>query len=182
MKNTKWIVAALLVCGVAFVAWAAQDTTLTERELRDPKQLRPWLTTNASDAESRVAALEAGTLSSGATVSGTYTAISTNGASTNVLVTVDGEIDGEYIADDTIDNDSIDWSDMTDLTTDGVVEQIDSTAVATVTAGAAAGATAYQPNGTNLLTEGYFDVVNTTQLVFIASGVTNVIDADITTP
>jgi len=30
------------------------------------------------------------------------------------------------------------------------------------------------------ITEGLFDVVNTTQLVFIASGVTNVIDADIT--
>ena len=30
------------------------------------------------------------------------------------------------------------------------------------------------------ITEGTFDVVNTTQLVFIASGVTNVIDADIT--
>jgi hypothetical protein len=31
------------------------------------------------------------------------------------------------------------------------------------------------------LTEGYFDVVNTTQLVFIANSVTNVLDADITT-
>jgi len=30
-------------------------------------------------------------------------------------------IDGEQIKDDTIDNDSIDWSDMTDLTTDGAV-------------------------------------------------------------
>ena len=32
------------------------------------------------------------------------------------------------------------------------------------------------------LTEGWFDIINTTQLVFIATGVTNVIDADITTP
>jgi len=31
------------------------------------------------------------------------------------------KIDGEQIADDTIDNDSIDWADMTDLTTDGAV-------------------------------------------------------------
>lgn len=30
-------------------------------------------------------------------------------------------IDGEQIANDTIDNDSIDWADMTDLTTDGAV-------------------------------------------------------------
>jgi len=50
-----------------------------------------------------------------------------------------------------------------------------------LTNGAVLGFTAYQPNGTNLLTEGYFDVVNTTQLVFMAGGVTNVIDADITT-
>jgi len=35
---------------------------------------------------------------------------------------VDGsKIDGEDIYDDTIDNDSIDWADMTDLTTDGAV-------------------------------------------------------------
>lgn len=31
------------------------------------------------------------------------------------------KMDGEQIADDTIDNDSIDWGDMTDLTTDGAV-------------------------------------------------------------
>ena len=68
------------------------------------------------------------------------------------------------------------------MATNGVatVSQINSVAVATVTDGAALGATAYQPNGTNFLTEGYFDVVNTTQLVFIAAGVTNVVIADIT--
>ena len=54
-------------------------------------------------------------------VKGTLTAISTNEASTNVIVTADALIDGEYIADDSIDNDSIDWADMTDLTTDGAV-------------------------------------------------------------
>ena len=59
------------------------------------------------------------------------------------------------------------------------VQEINSVAVATVTSGAAAGATAYQPNATNLLTEGYFDIINATQLVFMAGGVTNVIDADI---
>lgn len=31
-------------------------------------------------------------------------------------------MDGEQIADDTIDNDSIDWGDMTDLTTDGALD------------------------------------------------------------
>jgi hypothetical protein len=33
-----------------------------------------------------------------------------------------------------------------------------------------------------LLTEGFFDVQNTTQLVFVTAGATNVIDADISTP
>ena len=36
--------------------------------------------------------------------------------------TTDDKIDGEQIYDDTIDNDSIDWGDMTDLTTDGALD------------------------------------------------------------
>jgi len=35
--------------------------------------------------------------------------------------TTDDKIDGEQIYDDTVDNDSIDWADMIDLTTDGAV-------------------------------------------------------------
>lgn len=42
------------------------------------------------------------------------------------------------------------------------------------------GGTAYQPNATNFLTEGYFDVISSTVLVFQAGAVTNVIDPDIT--
>lgn len=51
------------------------------------------------------------------------------------------------------------------------------TAVDTVVSGSALGATALQP-----LTEGTWAVVDSTQLVFVASGVTNVIDSDLTTP
>lgn len=103
-------------------------------------------------------------------VQGTLTAISTNSATTNVIVTVDGVVDGETIKDDSIDDDSIDFADVTgaDLTlTDcGVI-----TSSGKVT-------------GTELALSAtqWFDVINTTQLVFIAAGVTNVIDADITTP
>ena len=43
------------------------------------------------------------------TVTESITAISTNGATTNVVVTVDGELDGETVADDSIDEDSIDF-------------------------------------------------------------------------
>ena len=93
MKHVGLLILAAAAT-VAIAVYAAQDTTLDGvREVRDPVQLKEWLETNASDAEARIAALEAA-----------------------------------------------------------------------------------------LLTEGYFDVVGTTQLVFIASGVTNVIDADITTP
>lgn len=51
-------------------------------------------------------------------VQGTLTAISTNSATTNVIITVDGVVDGETIGDDTIDDDSIDFGDVTgaDLT------------------------------------------------------------------
>lgn len=55
-------------------------------------------------------------------------------------------------------------------------------AVEASTNGAILGLTAYQPNATNFLTEGYWDVKNTTQLVFIAGAKTNVIDSDITNP
>ncbi|MDD5502150.1 MAG: hypothetical protein PHH26_01660 [Candidatus Thermoplasmatota archaeon] len=58
MKKTNVSLTVLLVCGAVF---AAQDSTLTERELRDPKKLEPWLEANAADAESRLAAIEGGT-------------------------------------------------------------------------------------------------------------------------
>jgi len=75
MKYGYLILASLLVGGVAY---AAQDTTLTERELRDPKQLEPWLEANASDAETRIAAIEDGSGSlAGATLTGPF--VSTSG-------------------------------------------------------------------------------------------------------
>ena len=104
------------------------------------------------------------------TFANTITAVSTNGATTNVIVTVDGVIDGETIKDDTIDDDSIDLADVTgaDLTL------TDCTAV--TASGAVYGGTV----GFSAAT-GYFAIVSGTQLVFIASSgsVTNVIDADI---
>jgi len=59
MRKLMTILAALLVCGVAF---AAQDVTLDQsggdREVRDPKLLKVWLEANAADAETRMSALE----------------------------------------------------------------------------------------------------------------------------
>ena len=162
------VIGALLACG-AYV-YAAQDTDIEPREVREWKKLEPWLEANASDAETRIATLEASDVSDGGTIQGAVTVISTNSATTNVIITVDGVLDGETIGDDTIDDDSIDFGDVTgaDLTlTDcGVITssgKITGTEIA-------------------LSATQYFDVINTTQLVFIAGAVTNVIDADITTP
>jgi len=50
----------LLAAGLAGVLYATQDTALTQREVRDPRQLETWLETNAADAETRIAAALAG--------------------------------------------------------------------------------------------------------------------------
>jgi hypothetical protein len=60
MRTRTWLIIALLVCGAAYL-WSAQDTSITQREVRDPRKLEPWLEANASDAQTRMAALEAGT-------------------------------------------------------------------------------------------------------------------------
>lgn len=79
MKKLYTMVAALLVCGVVY---AAQDTDVTNREVRDPKKLETWLETNASDAETRIAVLE--------TSLGTNVA---NEAVTILGLTVSGDLD-----------------------------------------------------------------------------------------
>ena len=162
MKYGYLILAALLVCGVVI---AAQDTTLTERELRDPKQLEPWLEANASDAETRLAAIEGGT----ATVTqDANTLLVGNDASNQVAMAVTGDV--------TI---SQDGTNVTTAIAAGVIVNADVKSDAAIAA-SKLDADLYEKDGIDLLTEGYFDVVNTTQLVFIATGVTNVIDADIT--
>jgi hypothetical protein len=62
MKNILIGLLALLVCGAAM---AAQDTDITPREVRDPKTLETWLEANASDAQTRIAAVETSTTTLG---------------------------------------------------------------------------------------------------------------------
>ena len=58
MNNTlKLGLGTLLVGAVCGTLMATQDTDITRRELRDPRQLEAWLEANASDAETRLAAL-----------------------------------------------------------------------------------------------------------------------------
>ncbi len=55
----RFVIAGLvgLSCGLA-AAYAAQDTTLDNVEVRDPIRLEAYLEANASDAQSRLAQLE----------------------------------------------------------------------------------------------------------------------------
>ena len=103
MKKVSWILAALLVCGVAMAGQLS--TTWTLRNVVDPPDLRDGLNADAQAADARLDALEADP-----TFTAPITVVSTNGATTNELVTVDAVIDGEHIKDDTIDDDSIDLS------------------------------------------------------------------------
>jgi len=56
----KYLVSLFAIAGAAGVVIAAQDTSLTQREVRDPLQLESWLEANASDAQTRIAAVEGG--------------------------------------------------------------------------------------------------------------------------
>ena len=87
----KLILAAVIVAGVAaLIAQAAQDTALDGvAEVRNPVRLKTWLETNAQDAETRLAAVEAteagGALASGKIVVG-------NSGGTGEAQTVTGDI------------------------------------------------------------------------------------------
>jgi hypothetical protein len=57
--NRNWtIFAALIIFVAAWAVYAAQDTTFSQREVRDPRKLEAILEANASDAQSRLATLE----------------------------------------------------------------------------------------------------------------------------
>lgn len=65
----------LLMAAAMIMARAAQDSTLDQKEVRNPRYLETWLEANAADAETRVAALESST-SVTAKVSGDMTVTS----------------------------------------------------------------------------------------------------------
>ena len=159
----KYINTILLVTLLTVVGYAAQDTAITQRELRDPLKLETWLESNASDAQTRIASLEGG--STVGSVEPGYIIVG-NASTQGVDVAVSGDI---TIATNGVVAIAAGVIVNADVATNAAIasSKLASDVVATDSA--------------NLLTEGYFDVANTTQLVFIASGVTNVIDADITT-
>jgi len=85
----KYIV--LLMAVFAIGIYAAQDASLTIRQVRDPVQLREKLNANAADAESRLiaAAITNGiaTMEGGATLDNTSSAAELNITETTVKIT-----------------------------------------------------------------------------------------------
>ena len=84
----KKVILISLMVAAGFV-FAAQDTTLDQREVRDPKKLETWLEANASDAETRLAAIEGGS----ATISLDANKINVGNSSSNeVAMGVTGDV------------------------------------------------------------------------------------------
>ena len=71
------VICAALVAVLAAVVYAAQDTDISNREVRDPKKLEAWLEANAQDAETRIAADEAVGVTNVVPVTGAVTATGT---------------------------------------------------------------------------------------------------------
>jgi hypothetical protein len=173
-------IVGLLVVVVTVSAQAAPFTTLAGNSAYEGKTGLKKLTTgidaNFAIAESRIGAVEAagvgGTLATANIIVGDATSNATAVAVTGaVSIDTNGAttVDGEYITNDTIDDDSIDFADVTgaDLTLTDCGAITSSARVQGATLGIGATLT-FQLTGT--------------QLECVVSGVTNVLDADVTTP
>lgn len=127
------------------------------------------------DLDGRLDTLEGSTNLIANAVVSTLTAISTNGATTNVVIGVDGTVAAATLSG------NVAVARMAEaLKAPGAIGGTTPAAGAFTTV---AGATSvYSPKIGISAATGYFSVINTTQLVFIASSgaVTNVIDVDIT--
>lgn len=96
MKYKNIMFSLLLVTSCA--CFAAQKTTFTQREVRDPRQLAGVLSANATDAESRLiaAAITNGiaTMEGGATLDNTTSAAELNITETAVKLTANTTVTG----------------------------------------------------------------------------------------
>jgi hypothetical protein len=110
MKRSILLTGMIALAAIAL--YAAQDASLTLRQVRDPVQLRTALNANAADTQARMVAVETGVTVTNAAAAFTV--------ATNNIATLQGATSAGFL------------------------------------------------------------IANTTQLVFAAAGVTNVIDADIT--
>lgn len=86
----KIIIAALACIFTLSVAYAAQNSAATIRQVRDPVQLKALLDSNASDAQTRIAAIEAIDGGGGALAPG-YIIVG-NASTVSAAVAVSGDI------------------------------------------------------------------------------------------
>ena len=148
----KLIIGLAVLLVAAFVASAA---TISYREVRDPKKLRTWLETNISDVSGTATNIAGASI-----VSGNIAVARITNAMASAGATIGGNIPAAALTNAAGSvGSSIGGNIPAAALTNAVIATI-------------------QP----AYSSGKFSVVGTTQLVFIASGVTNVIDADITTP
>lgn len=167
----KIIMATLATIGAGIlVAMAAQDTDITPREARDPKTLETYLEANANDAQTRIASLEGG-IGTNTAVLVTVGALTTTGAVT---------ISEGKLADSTVLSADI---------KNGELVNADINASAAITGGkldltsgtTAVTASGLVKGGTLGIGSGVLARVAGT-LVWIEGGITNALDADVTTP
>ena len=127
----KYIGITLAAAMFAAVSFGAQSTTLDGmREVRDPVRLKAWLEANAADAETRVAAIEAGTatvtLDANKILVGNDASNKTAMAVTgDVTITQDGTNVTTAIAADTIGAAERADGDLGDVSVSGGVVSID---------------------------------------------------------
>jgi hypothetical protein len=90
MKKTLGLILAAVAAVVAVAVYAAQDTTLDGMaEVRDPVRLKVWLEGNASDAQTRIAAVEAAGV--GGTLAPAYILVG-NASTVATAVAVSGDV------------------------------------------------------------------------------------------
>jgi hypothetical protein len=90
MKKTLGLIRAAVAAVVAVAVYAAQDTTLDGMaEVRDPVRLKVWLEGNASDAQTRIAAVEAAGV--GGTLAPAYIMVG-NASTVATAVAVSGDV------------------------------------------------------------------------------------------
>lgn len=168
------------------VAYAAQDVAIERVEVRDPVRLEAYLEANATDAQARLAALE-GSLGTNPTLAVAVGALATTGTATAAIgsigvLTVTGSMSTTgvvTIAEGKLADSTIVSADIKD----GEIVNADinaSAAIALTKLAAGNLGVAYITNAVPALAGGNFYIVDTTQLVFVAGAITNVIDADLT--
>jgi len=155
------LVSILLAVGFSF---AAQNSAITIRQVRDPVQLKAVLDSNAADIEARIVAVE------GSNVTSTASAIAVGAISTTGTVTA-ATINATAVNSLTVTANA--------LVSTGTVTLAAGTLAATALTGniAAARLTTAVP----ALSDGTFYIIGN-DLAYVAGGITNVLDADITAP